>query len=834
MKMRSKHIILPIMATACVAVAISANSVVLNKYKAIPAQQVLLPAMADSTDAAGNKFAVKQILKSPSLPDLASRTDVVTLVGTDSLGTVQLPATGERSLTILETRIRPEKFVKGSLKVSTPAIYEVYKDGKPCEGEVALYPEETATITVKVLTSDKDTTRNFSAEFIPNAEYADVAIEVNPEMKQRFSHRSTYQGLRVKRTDLSADGKYLITDYAEMYSPDNVNKYRELTETSTGKVITRNIPEYARWMRSGARLSYTRRGDSGSDLIVMDIPSMKETVVARNIPDDYFFWAPDESYLLYYEKSEARKVEGPLQRYQLPDDRMPGNRDRSYLKRYDMATGISTPVVFGGDTPYVLDISADSKYVLYSVTKQTPAKFPFYYTDLVQLDLTTLKTDTLVHADPSIKNAIYSPDAKKLFVLGGPGAFNDLGKNCGDYPIANDYDEQGYIFDIATRTAKAATFDFDPSISGLPQWNKADNMIYFQGENGFYKSLYKLNPETLKIEKLPTQIDRITAFSVAEKDATYISYSGESTEYAGRAYLLNLRKGSNRLVADPLAPMLADIDFGKTDSWTFTASDGSEIDGIFCLPPEFDASKKYPMIVYYYGGTLPTVKGMSQPYVAQLFASRGYVVYMPNPSGTIGYGQVFSARHVNAWGDYTADEIIEGVKKFCEAHPYVDSSKIGCIGASYGGFMTQYLLTRTDIFAAAVSHAGISNISSYWGEGYWGYSYSSVASAGKYPWSDPQQFSHGSLLNADKIHTPLLLLHGTVDTNVPIGESIQLFNALKILDRPVEFVTVEGENHYIADLNKQSQWHATIMAWFAKNLQGDSRWWNDMYPNKGN
>ena len=127
------------------------------------------------------------------------------------------------------------------------------------------------------------------------------------------------------------------------------------------------------------------------------------------------------------------------------------------------------------------------------------------------------------------------------------------------------------------------------------------------------------------------------------------------------------------------------------------------------------------MIVYYYGGTTPTTRGISNPYCAQLFASRDYVVYVIQPSGTIGFGQEFSARHVNAWGKRTADDIIEGTKQFCKEHPFVDEKKIGCLGASYGGFMTQYLQTQTDIFAAAVSHAGISDVTSYWGEGYWGY-----------------------------------------------------------------------------------------------------------------
>lgn len=172
--------------------------------------------------------------------------------------------------------------------------------------------------------------------------------------------------------------------------------------------------------------------------------------------------------------------------------------------------------------------------------------------------------------------------------------------------------------------------------------------------------------------------------------------------------------------------------------------------------------------------------------------------------------------HVNAWGKRTADDIIEGTKQFCKEHPFVDEKKIGCLGASYGGFMTQYLQTQTDIFAAAVSHAGISDVTSYWGEGYWGYSYNAIAAADSYPWKDPDLFTkQGSLFNADKINTPLLLLHGTVDTNVPIGESIQLFNALKILGKTVEFVTVDGENHFISDYDKRIKWHNSIMAWFA-------------------
>ena len=154
-------------------------------------------------------------------------------------------------------------------------------------------------------------------------------------------------------------------------------------------------------------------------------------------------------------------------------------------------------------------------------------------------------------------------------------------------------------------------------------------------------------------------------------------------------------------------------------------------------------------------------------------------------------------------------------RKIYEEMQFVDASKVGCMGASYGGFMTQYLQTKTDIFAAAISHAGISNITSYWGGGYWGYSYGETAEYGQFPWNNPKLFTeHSPLFNADKIHTPLLLLHGTKDTNVPTNESQQLFTALKILGREVSYIQVDGEDHIINDYQKRKDWVEAICAWY--------------------
>ena len=558
---------------------------------------------------------------------------------------------------------------------------------------------------------------------------------------------------------------------------------------------------------------------------------MATSLLAKDVPDENFVISPDMRYLFYYDVVEGNKDAGIMRRVKRPDDRIPGDRDSYYLVRYDLESHLAVPVTYGGPSTSITDYSHDGSKLLYIAQRQQPDTYPFYFMSLVEMDINTLRTDTLIKEEQGfITDARYSPDASQIFITAHPEAFGGIGANYAPHPIANNFDHQGFILDKATGKVRAMTRDFAPSLEGGAVWNHADGKIYFRAETGFDNFIYRLDPSDGKIIRIGTSMPYVKDFSMGDNESKWIAYRGGSFTDDGVAALVNLKTGKETIVADPQKENVRDIEFGKMEQWKFTASDGTEIDGYFCLPPGFDPQKKYPMIVYYYGGTAPTTSTFYHLYSPQTFASRDYVVYLINPSGTTGYGQEFSARHVNAWGKRTAEDIIEGVKLFCKEHSFVNDKKIGCIGASYGGFMTQYLQTLTDIFAAAVSHAGISNVTSYWGEGFWGYSYNSVAAAKSYPWTDPELFTkQGSLFNADKIHTPLLLLHGTVDTNVPIGESIQLFNALRILGRDVEFITVQDENHVVAGFESRIVWQNTIMAWFAKWLQDDPRWWNELY-----
>ncbi|MBD5268682.1 MAG: S9 family peptidase [Bacteroides sp.] len=860
--MKLKSIIFPTAAGAFALAAVCASGsasdstpgkIILESIKSLPTVSLRLPATPDSVGKSTNPFSPEKLLESvaPLSPeDLSRLNGDFTTMAADTAGVFHLVAPKDTSLLELHrfsTSIMPEGFMKGKIRLNTTGAAEVYLDDKSIisktsfdsvaqhkDGTVTLNPYRTHQITINLLSGNESDSPSLSLSFIPDSGSDSISLRQSPNLKTRFNMGSLAGGTRVKSADISPDGKYVLMYYSSSTDGEKLLNHTDLIDSKSGDIIIADSDDGYAWLPNKPSTLYVDHKLAGNRFAIrtLEIPSMKSGTLASSLSDDVedYMLAPDASFALFYTKVDGKVPKGVMRRYLEPDDRIQNNRDRYYINKVDLKSGLITPVTYGGPTNQLFDISPDSKKILYSSTRRTPDEFPFYDETLMELDLQTLKCDTIPGCDSSITAVRYSPDGKQILILAGPNSFGGIGLNAGAYDYGNTYDIQAYIMDLKTRKVKAMTRDFDPSIMNDPEWNPGDGNIYFRAQAGFDANIYQMNPNSGVIRKLNAEVDFVRSYSMSRTSTPEIAYTGMSYDYAGIAKLLNVRSGKVRTLDDPLAEYMAGIQLGYSEPFVFTSADGTLIDGTLTFPPDFDPAKKYPMITYYYGGTTPSTHTNHHPYTPNFFASFGYIVYTINPSGTIGYGQEFSARHINAWGEKTADEIIAGVKKLCSEKSFIDKDKIGCIGASYGGFMTQLLQTKTDIFAAAVSHAGISNITSYWGEGNWGYTYNAIAAARSYPWNNPKLFTeHSPLFAADKIHTPLLLLHGTIDNNVPIGESIQLFNALKILGREVEFITVDKQNHIILDFQKRKEWHNTIMAWFEKWLKNDPRWWDSLY-----
>ncbi len=799
------------------------------------------PIMTDSVNAKGEKFSNKVLLETKMSTTFDEQHD---LLNANADGYLTLTNKENKNELILSGfNLYSDRYTSATITVTTPQIAEIYVDNKLKKtksqaedsiskaGKLTLNmdfePMRLYHIAIKMLApADNSCTPTLLCDIKANNEKA--TLTYTTDNSRFYELRDNHLGTRINSVSISPNGKYLLSTYTCNTTEKKRHSYKVLTDTKTGKVIIPRLDTKMRWMPRTSKLYFTVATEKGFDVVTLDPETNIEQVIATNIPEERFSWSPAENYLIYTIKEEAIKNNGPLIRHASASDRVDG-RGRYLFAIYNIETRVSERITFGNYSSHILDITDDGEKVLFYITKTDYSQPRHSNVSLFELSLNTFAVDTILWETPLLNDAKYSPDGTKLVLTAGPDAFGGIGRNCGNHEIANNYEGEAYIMDLATKKITPISRDFNPSINVIC-WNKNGN-IYFEGDDRTCTYNFAYNVAKNTWNRINSPADMNGSFTIDQAGNT-AAFVGRGLNHSSRGYLYNIKSNKSTLFADPKAKEFQEIQLGKDEPFVFNTEDGTEIDGFIVYPPNFDASKKYPMIVYYYGGTSPSQRWTEYYYGAHLFASRGYVVYVVNPSGTTGYGQEFAARHVNAWGKRTADEIIQGTKLVCEKYDFIDKEHIGCIGASYGGFMTQYLQTLTDIFACAVSHAGISNLCSYWGEGFWGVGYNTVAAAGSYPWNNAKLFcEQGSLFNADKINTPLLLLHGNKDTNVPIGESIQLFNALKLLGKTVEFIEVDGENHTIvADYDKQLLWHNSTMAWFARWLQDSPEWWDTLYP----
>lgn len=532
-----------------------------------------------------------------------------------------------------------------------------------------------------------------------------------------------------------------------------------------------------------------------------------------------------ETSVIYWTTAKAEPDSRGVKLVESIVDRQKGFRDKAYLWLARVPDGARIRLTAGELSSKVEDLAADGARMLFTRQVEDLTARPYLRTELWEMDLATLAA-TKLRDFHWLDGVSYGPDGQ-LLVVAGPSEFGEVGVALPAGVTPNDGDGQLYLWDPKADRVEPLSREFDPSISRA-EWSPAAGAVIVRAAARDEVGVYRLDLATKRYERLDAGSAVVTTSSLA-KAAPVLAVTGSSPWQPERVMVVDPKAGISKIVLDPSKDWWPAVRRGRVEPWRCTVASGVEIDGRVYLPPGFDPAKKYPAIVNYYAGTTPINQAFGGRYPKEWWASLGYVVYVPQPSGAIGYGQAHSARHVNEWGSLVVDEIIDATKRFLGAHPYVDARRVGCIGASYGGFTTMSLVTRTDLFAAAVSHAGISSISSYWGEGYWGYTYNARSAAGSFPWNRPELYvGQSPLFAADKVKTPILLTHGQADTNVPVGESDSFFTALKLVGAPVEYLQVEGQDHMILEHAKRVVWSRAIVAWFDRHLKGEPGWWEDL------
>jgi len=261
---------------------------------------------------------------------------------------------------------------------------------------------------------------------------------------------------------------------------------------------------------------------------------------------------------------------------------------------------------------------------------------------------------------------------------------------------------------------------------------------------------------------------------------------------------------------------LAQFNFGKVESVTYTGSEGASIQMYIVYPPNFDASKKWPLVLNIHGGPHSTSGDVFHwRWNNQVFAAPGYVIALPNFHGSTGFGEAFAKSIHGAWAKKPYNDIMAATDYMIQ-RGFVDQNRMAAVGGSYGGYMVTWIAGNTDRFKAIINHAGVSNTQSQWA------SDSDFAHAmGGTMWSNPQVLQQNNPMRlAANFKTPMLVIHGGRDYRVPSDQGLELYGIYKARGLDARLVFYPDENHWILSPQNSIHWYGEFLGWLNRYIGG--------------
>ena len=265
--------------------------------------------------------------------------------------------------------------------------------------------------------------------------------------------------------------------------------------------------------------------------------------------------------------------------------------------------------------------------------------------------------------------------------------------------------------------------------------------------------------------------------------------------------------------------LLAQLDLPKIESFWFTAADKAKVQGFLIRPPGFDAAKKYPVKFLIHGGPQGAWgDAWSYRWNPELFAANGYVVIMVNPRGSTGYGQAFVDGVNGDWGGKPFTDLMTGLDYAEQHYPFIDKTRECALGASYGGYMANWVLGHTNRFKCIVSHDGMFDAESAFGSteedwfNIWEFKGHPWDYYGKPDAENPFRKWSPSL-SAKNFKTPTLVVHGQLDYRLDVSEGFQLFDTLQLLKVPSKMLYFPDEGHWVMKPQNSQLWYKTVNDW---------------------
>jgi dipeptidyl aminopeptidase/acylaminoacyl peptidase len=374
------------------------------------------------------------------------------------------------------------------------------------------------------------------------------------------------------------------------------------------------------------------------------------------------------------------------------------------------------------------------------------------------------------------------------------------------------------------------TFVMDDAWVNEYVWSPDSRSIYLQANDGtfgrrehmFEQPVVRLWVADGRAERLGT--GPMVAFSLSlSDDGRRLAHKAVEARTMGDVTIMDVGTGRATTITD-VNPETRDLTLGTVKPVQWKSFDGMEIWGLLLTPSAAAAGQRLSLLVYIHGGPgggftyglfpqFMHIVPQVDPYPTATFASRGFAVLFPMPRGGSGYGEAGQRAIVNAWGEADYKDIMTGVDALV-AQGIVDPNRLGVMGASYGGFMTNWIVTQTGRFKAASAGASLTDLTD---EYYLSEGGDFMVDYFKRPWENAASYAaHSPLTHAAKVTTPLLIQHGEVDPRVPIAGAWKFYRTLKALGKTVEFDIYPRGGHVLREPMQQREQMRRNLEWFTK------------------
>lgn len=412
---------------------------------------------------------------------------------------------------------------------------------------------------------------------------------------------------------------------------------------------------------------------------------------------------------------------------------------------------------------------------------------------------------TLVGPHANLSQPRWSPDGKRIAYAASP---------------VPAYQPRLYTIAAGGGAPRLATqLDLFPTSIG---WDRAGG-LWFNAHDRGTEPYFRINPA----QDATTEVlrgDRAYHDLQVSRDGSRLVYLLDDTTHPPALYASAADGAHPRLLADPNRALLAQLELAPAQrvEWKSSAG-GLPIEGFLTKPIGWRPGRKYPMILEIHGGP-NGMFGFHFRLDEQLYAGEGYAVFRTNPRGSSGYGMAFQRAVAMQWGGNAYDDIVSGVEAVLARNPWIDPNRLGVVGHSYGGFMTDWIVGHTKMFRAAISIAGISDFISDEGvrDAAFGHSRDFggdlFSQFSRYWNTSPLQYAAG-------VKTPTLFLDGDADWRVPLSQAEEYFRAIKHFGGTAELVIFPGESHMLPDsarprhLVETYEWR---VYWFNRYVKGEA------------